>query len=589
MSLLNPGRLRPTRQTGQALLGLLWALSLGAVHDFVWADLRDGLINTRGLSQATRTLVWLGFGLFAVVLGLLLANDLLRASSPLVPLLTTLAGRGQMLPVALLPITLFLLAMAWSFALTGALHSHPALRLGLLLLYLLNAGLHIMSLLSTFGLDSRFGFDDSFSFVASLGQVGLAVGSIGGVALFFLLRWRARPRPALEFACLLLLVAVPFILGQAEEVDNLRTLGIPMGILLLEFYLASLNLLILPLLFFIGIGIADFARQAAGWTTRLATERLPHWAPVLLLAALLAWQLYGAGRLAYSALSSQAALEYAGALLDLLIVGAAWALVRSLSRASPSVEELAGTAARYGLPLIIIYQGGLAIGSLVNAVDLLKLAFLTLALAGAIRQARRARPAPALYLAIFSLLQLASHFKAPGQPLSFLARQGESPVHFWWLLLFTLAGLLLLLRQRLNLERAGQLFFITLIAVLLQQTSFLENPFNPLADGLAISGGVGFLVFGLTWDALTAGAWANESSRGLPRTSRIFLYLGYVLLTVTLVNWALTSHDLNRLWMFTGGIAARGLAVFGRPLLYGIFALTLARLLMKADPEPGLE
>lgn len=588
MTIFNPGRLRPTRQAGQALLGLLWAISLGAVRDFVWADLREGLISTRGLSHSTRTLVWLGFGLFTAMLGLLLGNDLLRANFPLVPVLTTLAGRGQMLPVALLPLTLFLLAMAWSFALAGALHSHPALRLGLLLLYLLNAGLHVLSLLSTFGLDLSYGFSSSLSMLAGLVRVGLALGSIGGVALFFVLRWRARPRPALEFACLLLLIAVPFALGQAQEVNNLRSLGMPLGILLLEFYLALLGFLIMPLLFFIGVDIASFARQAAGWAGQAVTERLPARAPGLLLALLLAWQLFGAARALAGGVAQGSggdmALSYAGALLDLLAIGLAWFLVNRLSPARPTADDLAEAAGRYALPLIILYQGGLALGSLVNAVDPLKLALLGLVLAGAMWQARRGNPALALYLAILSLLQLLYHLEAPGRPLSLFYRSGNEPLHFWWLVLFAATGLVLLLRRRLTSQRAGQLFLVSLMAVLLQQTSFLENPFNPLAEGLAISGGIGFLAFGLTWDALTAGNWANQDSPGLPRTGRIFLYLGYVLLTVTLINWALTSHDLDRLGLFTGGLAAQGLAVFGRPLLYAVFALTLAQLFSAKEP-----
>ena len=587
MTIFNPVRLRLTRQTGQALLGLLWAISLGAVRDFVWADLRDGLICTRGLSQSTRTLIWLGFGLFAAMLGLLLTNDLLRANFPLVPVLTTLAGRGQMLPVALLPLTLFLLAVAWSFALAGALHSHPALRLGLLLLYLFNAGLHVLSLLSTFGLDLSYGFTSPLSLLTGLARVGLALGSIGGVALFFVLRWRARPWPAAEFACLLLLITVPFALGQAQEVNNLRNLGMPLGILLLEFYLAILGFLIMPLLFFIGVDIANFTRQAAGWASQAVAERLPARAPGLLLALLLAWQLFGAARTLAGGGgqdSGDLALSYAGALLDLLAIGLAWLLVSRLSPTSPTTDDLVEAAGRYALPLIIFYQGGLALGSLVNAVDLLKLALLGLVLAGAVWQARRGNPALALYLATLSLLQLLYHLEAPGQPLSPFYRSGNGPVHFWWLVLFAVTGLALLLRRRLTPQRTGQLFLVSLMAVLLQQTSFLENPFNPLAEGLAISGGIGFLAFGLTWDALTAGNWANQDSPGLPRAGRIFLYLGYVLLTVTLVNWALTSHDLDRLGLFTGGLAARGLAVFGRPLLYSIFTLTIARIFSLEEP-----
>ena len=65
-------------------------------------------------------------------------------------------------------------------------------------------------------------------------------------------------------------------------------------------------------------------------------------------------------------------------------------------------------------------------------------------------------------------------------------------------------------------------------------------------------------------------------SSGLPRISRIFLYLGYVLMTVTVVNWAVASHDLEAVGRLTGDVGLVGLEAFGKPLLYTIFVLTLA-------------
>ncbi|MCL5994682.1 MAG: hypothetical protein M1546_01350 [Chloroflexi bacterium] len=76
--------------------------------------------------------------------------------------------------------------------------------------------------------------------------------------------------------------------------------------------------------------------------------------------------------------------------------------------------------------------------------------------------------------------------------------------------------------------------------------------------------------------SVTKGFWTNRSTPTLPRISRLFLYLGYVLFTVTLINWTLTSHDLERLGMFTGNLADVGFGRFGKPLLYAVLAATLA-------------
>ena len=57
------------------------------------------------------------------------------------------------------------------------------------------------------------------------------------------------------------------------------------------------------------------------------------------------------------------------------------------------------------------------------------------------------------------------------------------------------------------------------------------------------------------------------------RVSRIFLYLGYVLMTVTVINWAAASHDLEAIGRLTGDLGLLGLEAFGKPLLYTIFVL----------------
>ena len=142
----------------------------------------------------------------------------------------------------------------------------------------------------------------------------------------------------------------------------------------------------------------------------------------------------------------------------------------------------------------------------------------------------------------------------------------------WWSLIVAGVALLWLARGRLTRRRAGHLLFVTIILILLGQTDFISNRFSPFF-GFA---GIAFLAFGLVWDALTIGAWANVDSRALPRTSRIFLYLGYTLLTVAVVNWAVASHDLAAVGRLTGDVGVVGLDRFGRPMLYAIFAVMLA-------------
>jgi hypothetical protein len=139
-------------------------------------------------------------------------------------------------------------------------------------------------------------------------------------------------------------------------------------------------------------------------------------------------------------------------------------------------------------------------------------------------------------------------------------------------LLCLLLGAIWLVRGRLTDGRVAGLLLVLLTTALLRQTDFISNRFSPFFG----SGGVWFIAFGLAWDALTIGAWANQSTQVLPRVSRVFLYLGYSLLTVTVVNWAVSVHDLTAISRLTGEAALDGLLVYGRPMLYAIFAMTLA-------------
>ena len=49
-----------------------------------------------------------------------------------------------------------------------------------------------------------------------------------------------------------------------------------------------------------------------------------------------------------------------------------------------------------------------------------------------------------------------------------------------------------------------------------------------------------------------------------------------MLLSVAVINWAVVSHDLAAVGSLTGDLGLVGLDRFGRPMLYAIFAATLA-------------
>lgn len=594
-------RIVPTRATWAALVGLLSAISFGAVRDFVWADLREGTVRLRDLPPATRFLALLGFGMLFVMIGVLLFNDLLRAGSPLEPLTDGSPGRGASMPLALMPVTLFALSMAWSFLLTGALHARRIVRGGAVALYTLFALLWTVQITST----------DS-----GLLLKAFAWGMLLAVPVFFILRWRARERVALEFAVLLAIVAPTFVVAQAHGAALWRFSGIGQLFSGMGATVGFLSTLAIPLLYLIGLDIAEFTYRASGWASSLVGSRLPRRALGVVLVLVFLWRSYAAAlhtiERANGGFSWAGLLPgYAGALGVPLVVGLAWWVVYR-GRRPPGGEELAEAGRKAAPRLVLAFFGTslallgvILVAGIVAVVfgrgeplvavytfvvqhffqtsGLWVLAVYGLSLAASFVFLRRGRRALAFYLAVVGGFGIWTELTEPGRPLAALGWSGTEPAAFWWLVVFAFFAAFWLLRGRLTAIRMQRLLLLLIATALLGQTDFIEDPFSPFFGFT----GIGLIALGVIWDALTLGSWANEGSPGLPRTSRIFLYVGYVLFSVAVINWAVTIHDLSEVASFTGESALGGFELLGKPLLYAIFAATLA--LPSEEEEAGDE
>lgn len=583
-----------------AVTGFVWAVTFGALRDFVWADIRDGMIRIDGFARGTRLTVGLGFALIFGLIGALFFNDVWRAQSALVAMPTVLGmqGRGSLVPVALVPLTFALLAVAWSYALNGLLHSHAAARVGILLLYVVTSWQDITLLTMQVGWG-----------IQSPGELIARAALLLGVPLFFVIRWRRPARPALEFVILLALVAAPAAITQARGYADWRMSGVPLLFVNLQSDLLSFRLLVTPLLLLIGIDVANFARQMAGWSVDIVRERLPRLLSILLLLAVLVWRLFevilpaiqrfsGAG-------SGQPAAEYISSLIELLIiVGMGWLMLRPRAATVPAIsdDDLAETVQRIALPLILLYVllqliafALLSVGNAIplaglvqvvmDATDILndqltdawRHAILICALGAALwvalgRSLPRLSPtvsrAAGLYLGILGGLGIWYALIQPGGLLQALGHNSNDPLDFWLTALLAAAAIWAFARRTLTSLRAQRLLFALILIALLRQTAFIAEPFRPFL-GFA---GVGFVAFGVAWNVLTGASWVNNDSAALPRAGRVFLYVGYALLTITVVNWALTSHDIGMLEMLTGGATEVGFSSFGKPLLYAVIA-----------------
>jgi hypothetical protein len=563
------------------------------------------MLRTDGFTRVTRGLVIIGFALMFLMTAAILTTDTWRGASPLLELTPGDPVRGSLIPVAAVPATLFLLSVAWTYLLTGALHSHPLLRLLLLGLF----------------------FANHADFVGKLSAEG-TVGSllnwipILAVVVVFAARWKRPARPSLEFPLILTCVASNLVLAQVHQADATRMGTGSLFLSSMSTSVLNLMLFVTPLLLLAGLDIAQFAHRVALWTGALAAEWVPRWGEALLLAVVLLWQVHDLPAALLEDLSSNGPAHLlltlgVGALTPIWACGVWWICTRYLVRSErrPIVtEDLLEGVERVALPLIIIYfafawlsivpitvtlvlavsgvlslvetQGmleNIARFSSMNSPDFgwrLFVAFAALCLG--IWNVRKTRAGLGFVLLIFGFTAPRALFSAAGRPLEPYIQLGElEATDVCWTMLAAAVCIYWVARGRFHDVRFRNLITLTLVLLLLRQTNFISNRFSPIF-GFA---GVGLLALGLVWDALTIGSWANRDTRGLPRVGRVFLYVGYVLLAVTVVNWALTLHDLASIERLTGSVALDGFRLIGKPLLYALFALILGPALLPIHVE----
>jgi hypothetical protein len=143
-------------------------------------------------------------------------------------------------------------------------------------------------------------------------------------------------------------------------------------------------------------------------------------------------------------------------------------------------------------------------------------------------------------------------------------------------LLFLVCVLFLMWKLRdaeTRVIRLRQLLSIIVISFFMQQLDFLNNPLSPFFS----YAGIFFVGFGFMWDTLVGAGWVNNASPGFPRHARLFGYLGYTLLTITLVMWAGFSLNPDLLALMSGKNAIEGVFSYGFPavhLLYLVIIIT---------------
>ena len=569
---------------------------IGFGREFLWKELREGAIRLGGLSPAMRTVIVVSAALLVLGTVSFAAGDLLRTGHDLIVIPNGTPGRGSLVPGPLVPATFGALAVGCALLLAGALHAPPVVRFLVMALYTTLAAAFAGLALA---LEETSGIP---------GWPALAL--IGLVLVTFVGRWRAAPRPSLEFALLLGLAVGTLAISAAGVLRSDAITGSRFALQQLDLLLGLLVGLTVPLVVVAGLDAVGFGLDAADWAVQFVARRLRARAVYLALAAMVVWRTYDLAVLVSSELGERAAgdlaLEVLGASMLVVAILGVWLMVERLARRAPRTAgaevSIDHATARVRLPLGIAYGGvtfllvpvllvldGLTfLGVAANAdvfeavdwvatfmgrdetVTVYRIVLGVVLLVAAAVLAGRGSTGVALFIGAIGANDLVTHLLAGVEALDPLLWVGSVPLDVAWNGLFLGFAAWWTVRGTLSVARAERLFFLVLLGAVLSHFEVFADPFAPLL-GFA---GIGFIVFGLVWGFLTGGGWANQDSAGFPRSSRVFLYLGYSLLSVAVLNWFSVTHDVDELAGLES-IGENGVALLGYPLLYALFILFL--------------
>ena len=577
------------------------------LRDVVWTDIREGLPRLQDLSAPTRVLGIIGILAIGAAMLQLLFVDSLRTQAALLAGHGDLGGRAQLVPLTLLPLSLATLVVAWTFLLSGSARAHPLVMAPVLMLFAATTVVWI----------------SGNTLATTPVQRGVPTAALVSAVALALAARRARPRLEFLMFCLLLACvalaygATPRVTGGVFDAVAVETPIITLGLLL-----SLARGLALPLLVVLGFGLAVFAYRAASWIADTALGAAHGWALPVAVIALALGTVVSAGNTISSAWREATPGSWLGALLFVVlpfVAGAAATRWRRDTTVTDLVDEadlidaadrvIPTIALAFFAPMVVVTIGMLlasAAGGVVQLGGGLRLpsgtdAALTraaewvtssagpyrvvfvvgAAIAGLVLLPRR--PTLGVYLLVLG----AAHgwvASVSSGPLVMLRWDDDSQVAVW-LAVGVLTKLAVDLRTR-GLDRDGQRNYVLAlgIVVLFGQVGLLENPFHPV---FAFTG-VALVTAALAVDTLTVGSWANHDTPRLPRASRLLLYVGYALFSLTLVTWAAGTHDFVQLELYTGEAAIGGLRLFGDPLLLTLVAvLVIARPVAAASQVPA--
>ena len=580
----------------------------GIVDEFLLGAVRAGRIRLAGRTPAVQTALIVTGVILVVAFVSFASGDLFRTGQDLLVLPGGRSGRGTLIPAWLIPATFFLITVSMALLLAGSLHAALPMRITALI---------VGVLIPTAFMANAYAAREVSGATLWPGWVALAA-----IPAVFALRWRARERPGAELVVLLLLLTVTFGVAATAVTLADEVTGDGFALRQLALLVIQLTAIAYPLVFVAGLDVLAFGLDASSWSLRFVDRRIGQVAVLVGVVSLGLWRARDTvDRIAGDVRASGAYdtfMPILGAAILVAVIGAWWWVIRRLAgwgagtRPGEDAVDHSSTRVRLWLAAafslitlvrvpvlltvqVLVQMDWAGIGLLTFMLDVAdflgdddvittyRILLGTVLVGVGVLEARRGRITAALLIGTIGLTNLVGELYVTG-PLDDLFWAAPEPVDTVWLAVFLGFTVWWMARGRFTEVRCERILFVLVLGALVAQFDFVTDPFGPLIGFT----GVGFVVFGLVWGFLTGGGVANVSTPGFPRSSRAYLYLGYSLLSISLLHWSAVTHDLTAQEDIerTG---QNGLAVLGYPLVYAVFAVMLAGALanrpVDEDPE----
>lgn len=542
------------------------------LHATVIDDVQKNRIRLAGLPPLVQLLGGVILGLLGITTVLMIFASNLRTAFQTIVVSTDSYPNGLLLPSTAIGLVLFLLCMAWSFLLVAIQHSAWWIRTIGVFIHLFMIGIWIISLAQS-----------------NMALFGVVVAVLA-VQTIIVLR---QPHGHLVRNWVLIALCESILLALPHSIylQQYQASGIGLLFTSVANFIQSQFAFITPMLFLVGISMAQAALNIADWGTRTAqylNTRMV-WAVLVICVvwrlflieerifpssdAILSALLYVSGFLAIVVCMRLTQPQYTPSSIqinDAIERGAPWLIVAYLV---PLIVNIVAINV-FGLvamgAVVLGYESGAILDTVADFITKRSTEIqLTVAFGIGGYALVRWRRGAHLWGAFFGITAYHLAWRAGVNYVDLTI-----PTMLIEHVFFGGALVLTLVRSMCGVLTSAQLqgfLFVTICSVLLLNTDFLNNPLSPVLS----FAGVIFIAIGVIWDVLFGSSWVNNDTPLYPRPVRLFFYLGYCLLMTIVAFWAVLSQDTWMTNLLTGESALLGLHVFATPALHLLYCIIL--------------